>query len=1228
MHHTSLGKKVFFSITKKTQNVILLFSFIFFESYPGNAQQYTRGIGVYPGNPAENFAPTFKTHATDYRNLALLRPAYQSSAYDYNLTAQLITDGIVETKLPSWIVVTTSTNGVLKRDGREHVLDHHASSQQMLEGSNAWLQVEMAGNYDIPFIDSFDLSGGVTIDTLAKTSHWQIMISGSIDGTNWKRVTDTSGDGMPGEDAMASMAKRFHIDLSTMPPDRLAFFKRFVPPNRRLINYSFKLNEPVRYKYYRLNLDNPTAKNWTLNDLEMFTNNGQTAPVGGPYQFYSAWKSAGSGEEWLYVDLGAVCSFDDIKLDWIKPAAAGSLQVSDDAVNWKDIASLPPNESNLVDIKLNKKVRGRYVRLLMTKPVSVEDGYILSEMQVMGTGGLVPVAHAEAAMGKNGKKDLAGGDWKLQRASLVHADGATISGAGFNDSKWLIATVPGTTLVSFLNDGAVPDPNFGKNQFNISDSYFYDDFWYRDVFTAPASYKGRQMFLNFDGINWKAEVYLNGHDLGQIDGAFIRGKFDVSGMLIPGGKNVLAVKVIKNDVPGFPTEQNRESTDANGGELGADDPTFHASIGWDWIPTIRGRNTGIWNKVYLSQSGPVSILDPFVSSTLPLPDTTSATINVEVTLQNHIAITVKGKLHGMIGSTVFELPVTLNPSETKTITLDPATNSSLKINHPKLWWPNGYGNQNLYDVKLTFVTDNGNLSDLKSFKTGIREMSYTEKDHALRMYVNGKRFVPFGGSWGFSEDMLRYRAREYDIAVRYHKDMNFTMIRNWVGQIGDDAFYQACDKYGIVVWQDFWLANPSDGPDPYYPQMFIKNMQDYVKKIRNHPSIGIYVGRNEGNPPPVIQSAIDKDLPVLAPGIKYIPNSAAGTVSGGGPYGLMPLKSYFQNKRALTTLHSEMGMPDIVTYESFKKMMPEADIWPQSSDWGLHDFTLEGAQRGENFNKAIEKSFGTVDNRKEWLSLAQWVEYQGYRAMFEAQSKYRMGLLLWMSHPAWPSLVWQTYDYYFEPTAAYFASKKACEPLHIQWNPSSDSIEVVNYARPNENGLTATMQVLNMDGTLKLKKEMAVSSPPDSTVSLFPVTKPEGLSKVYFVKLELKRGNELISRNLYTRGFNEDSTGGFGDLKQLINLPKIKLSSDTKVARNNHKWMITTTLRNGTKYPAFNVRLKVIGAGDKERILPVIYSDNYITLLPGEERVITMELKNEDTRGEKPEVAIEGFNVK
>ncbi len=1177
-------------------SVLIILSF-FMSIFTVRAQVYTRGIGVYPGNPKEDFSPALKIDNKTYRNLALHRPAYQSSGYDFNLTAQLITDGIIDTKLPGWIIVTSSTEDPVKRSEREWILDRNWMTRKTIEGSKAWLQVEMAGGYAIPEVDSFDIQGTLLVDS-SQAKQWEVIVSGSDDGTIWNKLGSASGNGFPGDTLTG-------------------FLRRVWPQNMRTFNYPIKLDTVVRYKFYRVDLNSPNVESWSVGEIGMCYE-GKRVKVGGPYDFTSAWKSAGSGEEWVYVDLGAKCSFDRIALYWIRRAAEGSVQVSDDESSWKEIALLSNNSGDTVDLKLGKQVKGRFVRVLMTKPVST-DGYILSELQVFGTGGPVAVPHPAAPFRKDGKMDLAGGAWKIQRRSLVNAGGEMLSTSGFDDRDWIVATVPATALVSYLNAGALPDPNFGDNQFLISDSYFYSDFWYRDVFTAPASFKGKEMSLNFDGINWKAEVYLNGKKLGMIEGAFTRAHFDVTNVITP-GENVLAVRIIRNDSPGFVKEQTKFSHDANGGELGADNPTFHATVGWDWIPTIRGRDTGIWNNVYLSATGPVTIEDPFVSTDIPLPDTSSADVKVEVTLHNHAAENVKGILLGKFGSVKFEQPVTLSPSEIKTIKLNPSTTPSLRLKNPKLWWPNGYGEQNLYDVQLKFVTADGHESDSKSFKIGVRKMTYSEDGGVLKIWVNGKRFVAKGGNWGFSESMLRYRAREYDIAVRYHKEMNFTMIRNWVGQTGDDAFYDACDKYGIMVWQDFWLANPLDGPNPNDPKMFMQNAGDFVKRIRNHPSIGLYVGRNEGNPPEVIDSSIRKLLPEIHPGIHYISNSAFGVVSGGGPYRAMPVKFYFQ-ERATTKLHSELGMPNMVSYESLKQMLPDSALWPINTMWGIHDFTLESAQYGDSFVKQIADDFGIVDSLKKWLEYAQWINYQGYRAMFEAQGKNRMGVLLWMSHPAWPSTVWQTYDYYFEPTAAYFGCKKACEPLHIQWNAYTDSVEVVNYSAANGSHLTAKMEILDIDGKVKTEKEIAVNCPEDSIVHCFTVARPEGLSAAYFIRLKLTRGNDLISENFYWSGLEEDS------LKTISKLPKVKLELNTKASKKQDRWYLTTTLTNKTKTPALMIKLKVVGSKDRGRILPVIFSDNYISLMPGERRTIKIELQNADTRGEKPVVVAEGVNV-
>jgi hypothetical protein len=782
-----------------------------------------------------------------------------------------------------------------------------------------------------------------------------------------------------------------------------------------------------------------------------------------------------------------------------------------------------------------------------------------------------------------------------------------------------VATVPATVLSSYYNIGALPDPNYGGNQLMISDSFFCGNFWYRMEFMAPPLASDRKMWLNFDGINWKAEVFLNGKKLGRIEGAFMRGQFDVSQIIRPGEKNALAVRIEANAVPGNTKQKTLETAGLNGGALGADNPTYHASVGWDWIPPVRGRNIGIWNDVYLTKSGSVTIENPSVKTTLPLPDTSSADVSVEVTLSNHGAMPVNGTLHGRFGDVIFSQQVSLPAMSIRTVTLNPTTHAQLRLKSPQIWWPAGYGQPNLYNVELKYEMD-GKTSDYASFLSGVRQFTYSEDGGALRIYINGRRFVGRGGNWGFPETNLRYRKREYDIAVSYHRDLNFNFIRNWVGQTGDDEFYEACDRYGIVIWQDFWLANPVDGPDPYDNDLFLRNVKDTLLRIRNHPSMGLYCGRNEGDPPRPIDDGIRKILSEMHPGIHYISNSAFGVVSGGGPYSVQTPKYYFQN-RATPKLHSEVGMPNIVTIDSLREMMPESSRWPRSLDWGIHDFNLHSNVRISELVKMMDESYGGADNAADWVTLAQFINYDGYRAMFEAQSKNRMGVLLWMSHPAWPSFVWQTYDYYFEPTAGYFGSKKGSEPLHIQWNSATDYVEVVNYHAGNAPGLTAQVEILNMDGSVQWKKSAPVDSLEDSVRMPVKMEYPAGLSAVHFIRLQLVRGGEVLSENFYWRGVEE------GNFKALRTLLKVKVDASTSMEQQGDRWILTTKLQNTSKQPALMVRLKAVRARSGDRILPVFYSDNYVFLMPGEQRTIRTELKDADARGETPRIVVEGFNV-
>ena len=779
---------------------------------------YTRGIGSYPGDPKEDFSPDLKPDQT-YRNIALLRSAFHSSSYDYNLTAQLITDGVVSEQQPQYLDLTTQDGEVARRE-REWMLDRGPYSRNAVVGADSYYQFALKNGWKEK-ADEVKFRGSVAFDQNKAKGGYAIICEGSNDGSTWVELGSLKGNGMPGKESRY----KAHSD-----PNKNSWDPGELPT--RSLNESIPLHNNEAYANYRMRFQMEGAVYWSFYEID-FYEQGQPEPIDLlPSKFFnSAWMSATAGEEWVYVDLGSQSDFDKVKLSWINKAVKGKIQSSVDAKQWNDLAELPGGDA-LVD-EISVKGKGRYVRVLMSESAN-KDRYILSELAVMGKGGLMaqPVAQP-APTGKEIR--LSGGNWKVQRASQVTASGEEISKPSFNPEGWVVATVPGTVLTSYKNAGAVPNPNYADNLFMISESFFNSNFWYRDAFEMPTGFKQDRVFLNFDGINWKANVYLNGEKLGKIEGAFIRGIFDVTDK-VKEGENVVAVEIVKNQHIGAIKEKYEKNTDFNGGILGADNPTFHATIGWDWISTIRGRNIGIWNDVTLTTSGKVTIQDPFVQAVLPLPDTTSAVLTPEVIVKNHESAPVAGVLSGKIGEITFEQPVELKANEEKTVKFDPEQFAQLKVQNPHLWWPKGYGEPYLYDANFTFkVADK--VSDAEDFKVGIRQMTFNENNSILSLFVNGRRFIGRGGNWGFGESNLNYRGREYDIAVDYHADMNFTMMRNWVGQIGDQELYEACDRHGIMIWQDFWLANPADGPDPYYPEMFIANASDYVKRFRRHPRL-------------------------------------------------------------------------------------------------------------------------------------------------------------------------------------------------------------------------------------------------------------------------------------------------------------------------------------------------------------------------------------------------------
>ena len=1150
----------------------------------------TRGIGQYPGSPSEYYAPTVSWNAGSGQlsNIALHRVAYASSTLDYNHVAHLVTDGLYDQREPATLTVSTPS-GVLPRKEAEWAVDGGKYSRNILMGSHSWLQYDWNDANPNFCPAKLKIQGMAVYDDKVATKGYSLRVQMSVDKENWQTIGELKGKGLPGE----QLHYKLHSDPNKQEEQNL------LPA--RVLQETIRLNAPCVASHLRVLFDMEGVAHWDIRELLFMDAEGKDMELLSSRQFCSMWISNGGGEQWLYTDLGSVLPVEQVKLHWYQAPQRGCIQVSDDAHSWTTIADISAETIPKTDC--------RFVRLLMEE--AGEAGYYaLREMEVLSRRQKQYTPHAVAGQRGN-RYELSGGNWCLQRASEVNATGEEIASKDYDNSKWIAATVPGTVLASYMNIGAVPNPNYADDVDQISESFFRSNFWYRDEFEVSELTESGQQWLNFDGINWKANVFLNGQCLGRIEGAFKRGKFNVTGLLRK-GSNYLAVEIICNDHFAAIKEKDENTTQFNGGILGADNPTFHASVGWDWITTVRGREAGIWNEVYLTTTGMVTVSDPYVQTILS-GDQKTVSLHPSVFVRNNDNKAVKGTLSGYIGDVRFAKTVTLPAHAELEMTFTPEQFPQLTSSDFRLWWPNGYGEPYLYDAGFTFTPETSPSSSI-NYKAGLREMKYVDATDSLRIYVNGRRFIPLGGNWGFDEHNLLYRSREYDIAVGYHRDMNFTMIRNWVGQIGDEAFYEACDRHGIMVWQDFWLANPADGPDPYDNVLFLDNAYDYTRRMRSHASIGLYCGRNEGFPPEAIDRKLREYVHLLAPGMEYISHSSSEGVSGGGPYRALTMKEYFGKQSG--KIHSERGMPNVMNIESLRRTFSPDALWPQSLQWGQHDFNLQGAQRSSEFNRLVEEGFGEAKSAEEFSRWAQLINYNGYRGMFESTSKSRAGLLLWMSHPCWPSMVWQTYDYYFEPTAAYFGAKKACEPLHIQYNALTDSIEVVNHSAGNQTKINATVTIFDLNGKRVRQQKAKINSAEDSTQAWLKLSAltPNVTTDVYFLRLQLSDQNGLLSENLYIMGRREN------DYRALTSLPKPVLQQQVKISGEQ----ADVTIKNTGKTPAVFLRLNLKGEDD-EQILPVIYSDNYVTLMPGEQRTITVAWKRQDARGQQPHIEITSF---
>lgn len=876
-------------------------------------------------------------------------------------------------------------------------------------------------------------------------------------------------------------------------------------------------------------------------------------------------------------------------------------------------------------------------------------------------------------------------NWQLAPAPLIGVTGDELSQAQYQERDWYPAVVPGTVLTSLIARGVYPDPDYGLNNLAIPDILSRQDYWYRSVFSAPETYRDHDLTLIFKGINYAAQIWLNGRRLGEIRGAFTRGTFDVTGILRAGELNAIAVRVSPPPHPGIPHEQSMSAGPGNnGGAMAIDGPTFIASEGWDWIPGIRDRNTGIWQDVEIKATGALHLRDPHVITHLPLPRTDTADISIVVSIENRRTTSVTGTVIASFDGISVEKTTVLTPGVSD-VTLDAAEFPQLHLTAPRLWWPNGYGPAGLYALHIDVRSD-GAVSDSASIHFGIRELTYElslfdhdgrlrrvevdpalgtlhgerlidvrheaikrtpqgwaesltaagENSRAVRpvgsevlspylvIRVNGVPIAARGGSWGMDDSRKRISRERLEPYFQLHRDAHLNVIRNWLGQNTEDVFYDLADEYGLLVLNDFWVSTQDFQMEPQDPALFLANARDVISRYRNHPSIAVWFGRNEGVPQPILNEGL-ADLVATLDGTRYYTGSSNSVnLQGSGPYNYRPPEQYFTELAHGFSV--EVGTPSLSTLESLRASIPAADLWPLNDTYAYHDWHFGGNGDVATFMSALAEQYGPGTSLDDFERKAQLMNYVSYRAIFEGFAAHlwtqNSGRLLWMTHPSWPSNTWQIYSADYDTGAAYYAVKKACEPVHVQLNLPDFAVAVVNTTQIDQRRLVLRSRVLSLDNRLLGERVDHLDARANATTtlkSLAELSRALPRERLVLVKLTLRdRNGALLSDNTYWQG------GTSADHQRLNELAAQSIGMAARSHASPSGTVVAVRLTNSGHAAALNAKITMLDEAGG-RVLPVYYGDNYVTLLPGEAREI--EVRCPAGPAQCARVALRGWNI-
>ncbi len=832
-------------------------------------------------------------------------------------------------------------------------------------------------------------------------------------------------------------------------------------------------------------------------------------------------------------------------------------------------------------------------------------------------------------------------NWSVQSNDSVEMDGKAISQAGYHPESWFSARVPSTVLNALMKNGLYHDVFYDNHLLKIPKAQFKTSWWYRTSFRLASA--SDVYLLKFQGINYKANIWVNGKriaDTNSVNNAFKQYAFDVTKYLKQ-GKNSLAVRVFPPKAGDF-------------------------SIGFvDWNPAAPDQDMGIFRPVILCRNTGVEISVPYVQASLDDHDL-SADLHVSLKLKNHLSESVKGLLKMEVAGKKIQKVIKLKAGEEKVCHFSPVDFSALHMEKPRLWWPHNMGEPYLYQAAFSFEM-NHRVSDTKKLAFGIRKVAsfWTKAGHRGVM-INGKKVLVRGGGW-VDRLFLDDDRHSLDAQLDYVKDMGLNAIRLEGFWGNSEEMYRLADQKGIMIlvgWSCQWEwenlikkkcdANYGGILTPEEINLMSEAWRDQIVWLRNHPSIIAWFSGSDKKPKPDLEQnylevleQYDSTRIYLASAKEWSSLAGPTGVKMRGPYAYEPPVYWFADTLfgGAFGFNTETGPGvQVPPLESLKKMFSPKHRWPMDSMWVFH------SGRGvfgsiDRYTHALEKRYGKPVSLNDFAMKAQVLNYETMRPMFEAFSVRRYtstGIIQWMLNSAWPELYWQLYDSYLMPNGAYYGAKKANRPLHAVYDYAKNSIFIVNDRLENSVPLKLKVRILNFDSKVIFEKVLDAVVAANASQELFHLPENLPLSNTYFLDLRLFDASSVeIDNNFYWLSKQKDildykakvhpwyfytPTKQYADYRQLNRLPAASVSYHWSQTKNEGKALFEVTLKNTGNKLAFFVHPAIIDRNTGETILPVVWSDNYIALLPHESRILTAEIKTFYLKDKVPALSIEAYN--